>query len=149
MYELRPCDVIISLGNLLYRIPEIAPPTATSLITTKKCSKLISQTRKLIFCLVWSQSKGKIVATSMTPVEGSSKKQQNQMDMVMKAYRNFFSSPTRTSLHYQVRHSLDLTQRAPLPNGSIYHYSILEYSKYKQQHDQHQVSHKFQVGEKF
>ena len=75
MYESRPCAVIISLDNSLYRIPEVAPPTATSLITAKKGSKFISQTRKFIFCLVHSQSKGKIVATSMTLAKGSSTQQ--------------------------------------------------------------------------
>lgn len=75
MYESRPRAVIIYLNNSLYRIPEEAPPTATPLITAKKGSKLISQTRKFIFCLVRSQSKGKIVATSMTPAKGSSTQQ--------------------------------------------------------------------------
>src|ERR1700721_904457 len=71
VYESRPRSVIISLGDSSYRIPEVAPPTATSLITAKKGSKLISQTRKFI-CMVHSQSKGKIVPTSSTPAKGSS-----------------------------------------------------------------------------
>jgi len=75
MYDSRPCAVIISLDNSLYRILEVAPPIAISLITTKKGSKLISQTRKFI-CLVHSQSKGKIITTSMTLVKGSSMQQQ-------------------------------------------------------------------------
>jgi len=84
MYELRPRAIIITLGNSLYRIPEVAPPTSTSLITTKKGSKLISQTRKFIFCLVHSQSKGKIITTSMTPAKHSS---MQQMHTVMKEHR--------------------------------------------------------------
>jgi len=76
VYESRPRVVIISFDNSLYRIPDVAPPTATSLITAKKGSKLISQTRKFIFCLVLSQSKGKIIATSMTPKKGSPTQQQ-------------------------------------------------------------------------
>ena len=75
MYESRTHVVIISLGNSLYRILEVAPPTATSLIIAKKGSKLISQTRKFIFCLIHSQSKGKIVTTSMTLVKDSSTQQ--------------------------------------------------------------------------
>ena len=101
MYESRPRAVIISLNNSLYRIPEVAPPTATSLITTKKGSKLISQTRKFI-CLVHSQSKGKIVATSMTPAKGSSMQQQQQRDTVMTKHRNNFSSPTWVPHKFQV-----------------------------------------------
>ena len=102
MYESRPRAVIISLNNSLYRIPEVAPPTTTSLITAKKGSKLISQTRKFI-CMVHSQSKGKIVATSMTPVKGSSSQQQQQeMDTVMTKHRNNFSSPTWVPHKFQV-----------------------------------------------
>lgn len=93
MYESRPRAVIISLGDSLYRIPELAPPTATSLITAEKGSKLISQTRKFI-CLAHSQSKGKIVATSMTPAKGSSTQQQQQRNTVMTEHRNNFSSST-------------------------------------------------------
>eukprot|EP00253_Pinus_taeda_P029996 PITA_29996 len=46
VYESRPRVVIITLGNQLYRILEVAPPTAISLITVKQCSKLISKTGK-------------------------------------------------------------------------------------------------------
>ena len=100
MYGSRPHGVIISLSNSLYRIPEVAPPTATSLITAKKGSKLISQTRKFI-CMVHSQSKGKIVATSMTTAKGSSTQQQ-QRDTVMTEHRNNFSSPTGVPHKLQV-----------------------------------------------
>jgi hypothetical protein len=44
MYESRPHGVIITFGRQLYRIPEVALPTAISLIFAKKCSKVISQT---------------------------------------------------------------------------------------------------------
>ena len=42
VYEYRPHYVIITLGDKLYMILEVAPPTAISLITTKQCSKIIS-----------------------------------------------------------------------------------------------------------
>jgi len=42
VYESRPCNVIITLGRQLYRIPEVALPTSISLISTNKCSKVIS-----------------------------------------------------------------------------------------------------------
>ena len=105
VYESRPRAVIISLSNSLYRIPEVAPPTATSLITAKKGSKLISQTRKFI-CMVHSQSKGKIVATSMTPAKGSSTQQQQQRDTVMTEHRNNFSSPIGVPHKLQVGHKV-------------------------------------------
>ena len=83
MYESRPHGVIVTLGNKLYKILEVALPNTTFLSSTKKCNKIISQTRKFIFFLVHSQSKGKIVATSMAPGNGSST-QQKQVDTVMK-----------------------------------------------------------------
>ena len=35
VYEFRPRNVIITLGRQLYMIPEVAPPTAISLISAK------------------------------------------------------------------------------------------------------------------
>ena len=35
VYDSRPHSVIITLGRKLYKIPEVAPPTAISLISTK------------------------------------------------------------------------------------------------------------------
>jgi hypothetical protein len=72
VYESRPHTVIITLGNKLYRIPEVAPPTTISLITAKQCSKIISQTRKFVFLMIHPQGKKKIVATSTTSRQGSS-----------------------------------------------------------------------------
>ena len=42
------------------------------------------------------------------------------MDKVMKEYKDIFTSPVGVTLHYQVKHSIDLTLGAPLPNGHIY-----------------------------
>jgi len=64
MYESMPCVVIITLGNKLYKILEVAPPTAISLVTAKQCSKLISKTRKFVFLMIHPQGKKKIVATT-------------------------------------------------------------------------------------
>ena len=49
----------------------------------------------------------------------------------MKEYRDIFSSPTRVPLHFQVKHSIDLTPREPLPNGLIYFCSTLENEEIK------------------
>ena len=49
VYESRPRAVIITLGNNLYRIPEVVPPPVISLTTAKKRNKIVSQTRKFIF----------------------------------------------------------------------------------------------------
>lgn len=82
MYESIPLNVIITLGSKLYRIPKVVPPTTISLISSKQCSKIISHTEKFVFFLIHSQSKGKIMTTSMAPRKGSST-QQNQVDKVM------------------------------------------------------------------
>jgi hypothetical protein len=116
----------------LYRIPEVAPPTTISLITAKKCSKIISQTRKFVFLMIHPQGKKKVVATSMASRQGSSTQQQ-QMDKVMEEYRDIFTSPTGVPLHCQVKHSIDLTPGTPLPNGPIYRHSVLENDEIKRQ----------------
>jgi putative transposase len=50
---------------------------------------------------------------------------------MMEEYKDIFSSPTRVPLHCQVKHSIDLTPRAPLPNGLLYHLSLLENEEIK------------------
>ena len=64
MYESRRHAVIITLGNNLYKIPEVLPPTAISLVTTKQCNKLISKTRKFVFLMIRPWGKKKIMVTT-------------------------------------------------------------------------------------
>jgi hypothetical protein len=118
------------LGNKLYRIPEIAPPTTISLVTAKQCSKLISQTRKFVFLMIRPQGKRKTVA--MTSRQGPTARKQ-QMDKVMEEYEDIFTSPAGVPLHCQVKHPIDLTPGAPLPNGPIYRRSVLENDEIKRQ----------------
>jgi hypothetical protein len=66
VYDSRPRSVIINLGRQLYKIPEVALPTVISLIAPKKCSKVISHTRKFVFSVICAHSKQKVVATSVT-----------------------------------------------------------------------------------
>jgi hypothetical protein len=42
IYESRPRSVIITLNRKFYRIPEPVPPISISLISVKKCRKVIS-----------------------------------------------------------------------------------------------------------
>jgi hypothetical protein len=130
VYESRPRAVIITLGNKLYRIPEIAPPTTISLVTAKQCSKLISQTRKFVFLMIRPQGKRKTVA--MTSRQGPTARKQ-QMDKVVEEYEDIFTSPAGVPLHCQVKHPIDLTPGAPLPNGPIYRCSVLENDEIKRQ----------------
>jgi hypothetical protein len=63
-FNSRPRSVIITLNGKLYRIPEVVPASAISFISTKKCRKVISQTGKVFFFMIFSQNKQKIRATS-------------------------------------------------------------------------------------
>jgi hypothetical protein len=130
VYESRPHAVIITLGNKLYRILEIALPTTISLVTAKQCSKLISQTRKFVFLMIRPQGKRKTVA--MTSRQGPTARKQ-QMDKVVEEYEDIFTSPTGVPLHCQVKHPIDLTPGALLPNGPIYRHSVLENDEIKRQ----------------
>ena len=116
MYETRPCVVIITFGNNLYRIPEVVPPLSISLTTTKKRSKIFSQTRKFIFLTIRPQEKKNIMATTLK--QGSLSRLQ-QMDKVMEEYDDNFSSLIEVPLNSQEKHSIDLTPDAPLPDVSI------------------------------
>jgi hypothetical protein len=57
--------------------------------------------------------------------------QQKQVDKVVEEYSDIFSSPTRVHLHCQVKHPIDLTPDAPLPNGPVYRLSLLENEEIK------------------
>eukprot|EP00253_Pinus_taeda_P034537 PITA_34537 len=55
------------------------------------------------------------------------------MDKVVEEYEDIFTSPAGVPLHCQVKHSIDLTPGALLPNGPIYRCSILENDEIKRQ----------------
>jgi hypothetical protein len=98
VYESRPRSVIITLNRKLYRIPEAVPPSAISLISAKKCRKVISQMGKFVFFMIRSQNKRKITTTSRVSAADLST-QQKQVDKVMEEYSDIFSSPTGVPLH--------------------------------------------------
>jgi hypothetical protein len=140
VYEFRHHSVIITLGKQLYTIPEVAPLTAISLIFAKQCSKVISQTEKFLFFVIRARSKQKIAATSMTSTQSLSS-QQKQVDRFVEEYRDILSSPTGVPTHCQVKHTIDLTPDAPLPNGPVYHRSLMEKDEIK-----HQIQELLQKG---
>jgi hypothetical protein len=72
VYDYRPQSVIITLGRQMYRIPKVVPPTAISLFSSKKCSKVISQTGNFVFFVIYSHSKKKVVATSVASTQSLS-----------------------------------------------------------------------------
>jgi hypothetical protein len=48
------------------------------------------------------------------------------VDGIVEEYRDVFISPTGVLTHYQVKHPIDLTPDAPLPNGPVYQRSLME-----------------------
>jgi hypothetical protein len=111
-------------------IPEVVPPSVISLISDKKCMKVISQTGKFLFFMIRSQNERKITTTSRVSVADLST-QQKQVDKVVEEYTDILSSPTRVPLHCQINHPIDLTPGAPLPNEPVYHHSLLENEEIK------------------
>jgi hypothetical protein len=101
-----------------------------SLISTKKCSKFISQNEKFVFFVIRSQSKKKVSATSVASTQSLSL-QQKKVDEIMEEYIDIFSSPTEVPMHFQVKHLIDLILGAPLPNGPVYHLSLMENDEIK------------------
>jgi hypothetical protein len=55
------------------------------------------------------------------------------MDKVVEEYEDIFTSPAGVPLHCQVKHPIDLTPGALLPNGPIYRHSVLENDEIKRQ----------------
>jgi hypothetical protein len=104
------------LNRKLYRIPEAVPPSAISLISAKKCRKVISKMGKFVFFVIHSQNKQKIADTSKVSVVDLST-QQKQVDKVVEEYSDIFSSPTGVPLHCQVKHPIDLTPAHRCPMG--------------------------------
>jgi hypothetical protein len=54
LYEFRPHIIIITLNRKFYKIPEAIPLSVISLIIAKKCSKVISQTKKFVLFFIHS-----------------------------------------------------------------------------------------------
>jgi hypothetical protein len=72
VYESRHRSVIITLGRKLCRIPEVVLPTAISLISAKKCNKVISHTEKFVFFVTCDHSKQKVDATYVASTQSLS-----------------------------------------------------------------------------
>jgi hypothetical protein len=138
--SLHPVVLLLLWVYNCTRIPEVALPTAISLIFVKQCSKVISQTGKFIFFVIHSRSEKKVTPTSMTSTKPSLSRK-NQVDGIMEDYRDIFSSCTRIPMHFRVKHPIDITPDAPLPNGLVYHYSLMENDEIK-----HQIQEVLQNG---
>ena len=124
VYESRHHSVIITLNKKLYKILEAIPPSTISLISAKKCKKVISHIGKFVFFVIHYQSERKVATKFMNSMIYLST-QQKKVDKVVEEYKDIFSSPTWVPLHYQVKNSINLTPDTPLLNGTVYSHSLL------------------------
>jgi hypothetical protein len=60
---------------------------------------------------------------------------------IVEEYIDIFSSPIGVPMHYQVKHPIDITLGAPLANGPIYHFLLMENGEIK-----HQIQYLLQKG---
>jgi hypothetical protein len=103
-------------------------PTYISLISAKKCNKVISQTDNFFFFVIYAHSQHKVTATSVDYTQCLSL-QQKKVDGIMEEYRDIFSSPKGISTHCQVKNPIDLILDVPLPDGPVYQCSLMENDK--------------------
>jgi hypothetical protein len=75
--------------------------------------------------VIRAHSKKKVTATSMDSTQNLSL-QQKKVDEIMEEYRDIFSSTSRVPMHCQFKHPIDLTLGATIPNGPVYHHSLME-----------------------
>ena len=78
--------------------------------------------------MIHPQGKKKMVA--MISRQGPSARQLS-MDKDMEEYDDIFTSPTGDPLHYQAKHSIDMTLDVALPNQPIYRHSFLKNDEIK------------------
>jgi hypothetical protein len=77
VYESRPHSVIVSLGDNLYRIPEVVP----TIVPPKKCRKVVSHTAKFSFFTIYSKGEQKDIATTIASPQAPSI-QQKKVDNI-------------------------------------------------------------------
>jgi hypothetical protein len=64
------------------------------------------------------------------------------VDEIVEEYKDIFLSPVEVPTHCQVKHAIDITPNAPLPNGPVYHHSLMENDEIKCQiQEMHQKGH--------
>jgi hypothetical protein len=89
VYESRPRSVIVSLGDHLYRIPEVVPTT----VPPKKCRKVVSHTAKFSFFTICSKGE-KNDTTTTTALPQAPSIQQKQVDKVATKGKDSFCTPS-------------------------------------------------------
>jgi hypothetical protein len=82
--------------------------------------------------MVLLEGEWNVIATTKTSACGLSTQQQ-QVDKIIQEHEDVFSSYIGVPVHYQVKHSIDLSPGAPLPNVHVYRRSVMENEEIKRQ----------------
>ena len=130
VYESRSLSVTIKVGEKRYRILEVCPTQAASLITAKQCKCLIAQTKTFVLIMIPSKKTKSIVLNTHTKV-ATTIEQKKEMDKILQEYHSVFKSPVGVPTHYQVKHSIYLILGTPLPHEPIYRRLVLENDEIK------------------
>jgi hypothetical protein len=75
--------------------------------------------------VICAHIKQKVSTTSMASTQRLSL-EKKKVNGIVEEYIYIFSSLIGVSTHYQVKHPIDLTPDAPLPNGPVYRHSLME-----------------------
>jgi hypothetical protein len=91
---------------------------------------VVSQTERFFIFMVRSEGEWKVTTTAKTYAWGLSTQKQ-QVDRIVEEDKDIFSLPTGVTLHYQVKHSIDLALNDPLNNIPMYRCSVMENEEMK------------------
>jgi hypothetical protein len=93
VYESRPCSVIVSLGDRLYRIPKVV----LNIDPPKTCCKVVSHTSKFIFFTICSKGEQKNTATTTASAQAPSIQQKKVEKIVAKCKYSFYTRESHVS----------------------------------------------------
>jgi hypothetical protein len=93
IYESRPCSVIVTLGDHLYRIPEVVP----TIFPPKQCHKVVSHTTKFIFFTICSKGEQKDTATTTALAQEPSIQQKKVEKIATKCKYSFFTQASHVA----------------------------------------------------
>jgi hypothetical protein len=129
-YESRPCSVIITFGDQIYKVLEVVQNIVVSLISMKQCRKVVSHIRRFFLYMVLSKGDQNVTTTAKTSAWGLSTQQQ-RVDRIVDKYKDIFASPTRVPMHCQAKHPIDVTPSAPQCNGPVYMIFVMDNEEIK------------------
>jgi hypothetical protein len=95
IYESRPRSVIVTLGDHIYRIPEVVP----TIVPPKQCRKVVSHTIKFNFFTICSKGEQKDTTTIVALVQAPSIQQKKVENIEEKCKDSFFTQSSHQVLN--------------------------------------------------